>query len=1534
MKNFTKILRATLFTIALSALFVSIALAANPVYVDDDFNSSTPGWGVDHFATIQSGIAAVDVGGTVYVAAGTYGERLTLSKSLSLYGAQDGVDPTQTGARTNPALESTIDIAGLPVTNPNVAVEIPSGVTNVALRGFTIKGSPTSHNADEAVIRMWDDNVTIRDNIIDGYFGVLDKGNDYRAIDRNLVMTNKTGVAVQPNPATNVTISGNKIVKGASPASDAQAIYMTGVNTATVSGNTGSGFSGSNGVGGSNLANVVVSGNTFTGARKGVNFWGNTTFITISNNDLSNSVLQGINIKGQDITISGNLIQNAGDAAVAIDYHVIPTQRVTVSDNDLSGALNFGLWVNTTVTETVNASGNWWGSNGAAAVRSEANNGAGADYTPWLHAGTNGSGGPGFQGDFSALDVDDDSPQTGTVGRVQEGVNLVSGSTVFVAPGTYSESVTIGESVTLTGDRGDPAVAGPGTGAPIMDGTSFSSKPAFSIAEGVSNVVIEGFEIRNYGPSGDTNGDGVVAWNTGTSNVIVRDNYMHNLGYAGVLTGNGWGDAQGMHDNWQVTYNVVQTTGAYAFDMENVKNSAVSHNVISDIPGYVINVLALATEPGTTITVENVRVEYNTITGCLDRNINLMAWGTGGADRTATVQDIVVANNTITGVFNLLIAWRTGDGTTAVRDLTIDDNTLVVNNPKGAGYAVDLSDVGGTSSVSGNTITLTGTVGGGGTFFHGVNVGGGATGTWTMADNVLDGNNVGTNSAGYRIRSTLPATAVINATNNLVTEFYRGVQADALTAGVDVNFNHCSLVSNTNYGILNGAGAMIDASYCWWGAASGPYHPTLNPAGTGNAVSDNVLFIPWMAAPNEISVVPSAALTNCATPVTYTFHVEQAGPQPIRGYDVTFQINPAVVTIANIATDVLEGTYLDSFGDGQFFCVDKGGGLYTASGAIIGPTAGATGPGNVFTVKLTPVAAGTSAIAIVSLKLRDVNNAPILVGGVGGSIQVDCTLPTMEAIAEAQNACYKTAPTFANFGFDDDVNLDLAEYRIDSGSWTTIFTGINAAFWDSDGWVLPVFGTLSEGSHTVYFRVKDDAGNWNGEGGTPDPPHKLYSWSFVKDTTPPAAPTGLVALPGYNKVHLTWTNPGTDFAGVEIHRVGWVGGYPHYAPPAPAYPATPGMLTPTFVAQTGAAAYDDATMSTARDIYYYTVFTYDCAGNYSAASSTAQDRSTSYWLGDIDPASVGNGTMDLVDLSNFALTFGKVEGGGAWNAEADFGPTDDWSRLGIPMPDNIVDFEDLMIFAMNYGVVSPSGTSGALIALTGALPLGEQVSFRLVLISREDGKTTYAVVMENASEILKGFSLKVAYGVGNGLEGVTASREMTGKGSEHFFGVVERETGVVEICVAALGVNKPFEYAGEVARIVVREETEGSVGLKTADLRDINNGRDQVTLPGGGGETPYIPVTTALLQNHPNPFNPTTAIAYEVATAGRVEIAIYDVSGSLVRTLVSEEKGVGRYTATWDGRDGTGNQVHTGVYFYRMTAPGYTSQAKKMLLLK
>lgn len=88
-----------------------------------------------------------------------------------------------------------------------------------------------------------------------------------------------------------------------------------------------------------------------------------------------------------------------------------------------------------------------------------------------------------------------------------------------------------------------------------------------------------------------------------------------------------------------------------------------------------------------------------------------------------------------------------------------------------------------------------------------------------------------------------------------------------------------------------------------------------------------------------------------------------------------------------------------------------------------------------------------------------------------------------------------------------------------------------------------------------------------------------------------------------------------------------------------------------------------------------------------------------------------------------------------------------------------------------------------------------------------------------------------------------------------------------------------------------------------------------------------------LHQNFPNPFNPTTTIAYTVETHGHVSLRIYNTSGQLVHTLIDRNEKPGEKSVQWDGRNNHGEQVASGLYFYRLETEDY-QQTRRMLLLK
>lgn len=233
----------------------------------------------------------------------------------------------------------------------------------------------------------------------------------------------------------------------------------------------GAGVGGSGIVDGSStaLSGIVIDDCEITYAPiHGISF-SNVSF-QANRNYIANNTLAGVNsTAGGTVTLFRNTIQVNGSNGVSFSAGTLTATENVVTDNvrgfnlgasgvaavvqknDLSNNSSRALVKGT--GSVVDASLNWWGSSVAATVRTQANGGTNTDYTPWLNSSTDTSSAtPGFQPGYSVLWVDDDSPQTGSNGRIQEGADAVAtGGTVRVEAGTYSEDVVVSKGSTLSG---------------------------------------------------------------------------------------------------------------------------------------------------------------------------------------------------------------------------------------------------------------------------------------------------------------------------------------------------------------------------------------------------------------------------------------------------------------------------------------------------------------------------------------------------------------------------------------------------------------------------------------------------------------------------------------------------------------------------------------------------------------------------------------------------------------------------------------------------------------------------------------------------------------------------------------------------------------------------------------------------------------------------------------------------------------------------------------------------------------------------
>jgi len=433
----------------------------------------------------------------------------------------------------------------------------------------------------------------------------------------------------------------------------------------------------------------------------------------------------------------------------------------------------------------------------------------------------------------------------------------------------------------------------------------------------------------------------------------------------------------------------------------------------------------------------------------------------------------------------------------------------------------------------------------------------------------------------------------------------------------------------------------------------------------------------------------------------------------------------------------------------------------------------------------------------------------------------------------------------------------------------------------------------------------------------------MNGMSFTVDCTAPGPVADITASAGHNKVDVTWTHNGVDTATYEIYRGLWydtnpgTSAYPEYddlagntIPTRPtdrdAAAASSEWALAGTVAEADPRSFTDTWPNAgSRGVYYYEVFAVDTADNGSVAAA-ANDRSLNYWLGDV-PTYI-NGSVTAADITVLGACFATSDGDGLYDNFCDVGPTDDWSRLGIPTTDSLIDFEDLMVFSMNYGVVSPA---------KGDVTISRTID--LAWVKMDDGRW--------ALHLLGGSGLKgVRVRANASVSGVTAG-ELLASQQEMTFLVNPGRT--LDVNLALMGRDLGFVGTGELFVI------EGSADIAPEDLaidvRGADNSKLDYTLDKVGGSN--LPKTFTLGANYPNPFNPMTKISFALPEAQDVTLAVYSLDGRKVATLLHEARGAGEHEVVWMGRDDAGQTVSSGTYFYRIDAGPY-SQVRKMTLMK
>jgi len=305
--------------------------------------------------------------------------------------------------------------------------------------------------------------------------------------------------------------------------------------------------------------------------------------------------------------------------------------------------------------------------------------------------------------------------------------------------------------------------------------------------------------------------------------------------------------------------------------------------------------------------------------------------------------------------------------------------------------------------------------------------------------------------------------------------------------------------------------------------------------------------------------------------------------------------------------------------------------------------------------------------------------------------------------------------------------------------------------------------------------------------------------------------------------------------------------------------------------------------------------------------------------------SKGDGAIDFDDLVPWSYSYFSgtdLLGMENYMRKYDIGSAPPKYVFTLPTPDNKIDFEDLVIFSISYGLSATSQLPK--IQATPVTPVEVSLGAPVAMA----GETRIPVMIEGEVSDLRAVHLELT---GQFESYLGAEKGTLTQSYATPVSILGKANGrSIQVDCAVLGLQaEAVKRPGEL--LILRFAGKPRVHLAATVARNSANLPVNTVCKKGEGD--YQPVSYNVSQNYPNPFNPSTTIEYEVPTAGEVKVEVYNLLGELVTTLVDEYREPGFYTTQWRGKDAAGRTVGSGVYLYRLKSGSFTG-VRKMVLVK